>query len=142
MPFFKFIYNDCIWLFSSLLFLVYEVFKNVASKYDLMNDAMSGGVHRLWKDQFIHRLAPTPGTKLLDVAGGTGKWVYRVAPTLRSKLLDDAWGTGISEVLHSGKKCLMLLEGHTFLFFLCYTFSFTYVDLVFLALLCQMVPLK
>jgi 2-methoxy-6-polyprenyl-1,4-benzoquinol methylase len=45
----------------------------VASSYDLMNDAMSAGVHRLWKDHFIRRLGPTPGTKLLDVAGGTGK---------------------------------------------------------------------
>ena len=44
----------------------------MASKYDLMNDAMSVGVHRLWKDHFIRRLGPTPGTKLLDVAGGTG----------------------------------------------------------------------
>lgn len=37
-----------------------------------MNDVMSGGVHRLWKDQFVRRLAPTPNTTLLDVAGGTG----------------------------------------------------------------------
>lgn len=44
----------------------------MAEKYDLMNDAMSVGIHRLWKDQFIRRLAPMPGTKLLDVAGGTG----------------------------------------------------------------------
>jgi ubiquinone/menaquinone biosynthesis C-methylase UbiE len=51
---------------------VYSVFKNVADKYDLMNDAMSVGVHRLWKDAFIRRLAPRPGTKLIDVAGGTG----------------------------------------------------------------------
>ncbi|KAJ8312660.1 hypothetical protein KUTeg_010033 [Tegillarca granosa] len=48
---------------------VYEVFKNVATKYDLMNDAMSVGIHRLWKDHFIQRLAPTHGTQLLDVAG-------------------------------------------------------------------------
>lgn len=51
---------------------MYEVFKNVAEKYDLMNDVMSAGVHRLWKDEFIRTLAPLPGTKLLDVAGGTG----------------------------------------------------------------------
>ena len=54
------------------IFSVYEVFHNVAEKYDVMNDAMSAGVHRLWKDQFIERFAPTPGTQLLDVAGGTG----------------------------------------------------------------------
>ena len=49
-----------------------EVFGNVAEKYDLMNDVMSGGIHRLWKDYFMEKLAPQPGTKLLDVAGGTG----------------------------------------------------------------------
>ena len=52
---------------------MYEVFENVAKNYDLMNDTMSGGVHRLWKDYFMKQLSPTPGTKLLDVAGGTGK---------------------------------------------------------------------
>jgi 2-methoxy-6-polyprenyl-1,4-benzoquinol methylase len=50
------------------------VFSNVAEKYDIMNDAMSGGVHRLWKDHFIRSMAPGPGTTLLDVAGGTGKY--------------------------------------------------------------------
>ena len=51
---------------------VNEVFGSVAEKYDLMNDAMSGGIHRLWKDYFMGKLAPQPGTKLIDVAGGTG----------------------------------------------------------------------
>lgn len=40
-----------------------------------MNDAMSLGIHRIWKDEFIRSMAPGPGTKLLDVAGGTGKWL-------------------------------------------------------------------
>ncbi|KAJ1668466.1 hypothetical protein IW140_000297 [Coemansia sp. RSA 1813] len=57
--------------------LVRNVFSNVASKYDLMNDAMSVGVHRLWKDHFIRKMAPAPGTKLLDVAGGTGDIAQR-----------------------------------------------------------------
>ncbi|RKP37721.1 UbiE/COQ5 methyltransferase [Dimargaris cristalligena] len=57
--------------------MVGQVFSNVASKYDVMNDAMSAGVHRLWKDTFIRRLAPPPGTKLLDVAGGTGDIALR-----------------------------------------------------------------
>ncbi len=48
------------------------VFHNVAEKYDLMNDAMSAGVHRIWKDHFIDTLCPGKDTKLLDVAGGTG----------------------------------------------------------------------
>jgi 2-methoxy-6-polyprenyl-1,4-benzoquinol methylase len=47
----------------------------VASKYDVMNDAMSFGIHRIWKDIFIQRLGPTANTRLLDVAGGTGKCV-------------------------------------------------------------------
>lgn len=48
------------------------MFENVAQDYDLMNDAMSLTIHRLWKDQFISTLYPTNNTKLLDVAGGTG----------------------------------------------------------------------
>lgn len=57
--------------------LVREVFDSVASNYDLMNDLMSGGIHRLWKDRFIEMLAPRPGQKLLDVAGGTGDIAFR-----------------------------------------------------------------
>ena len=45
----------------------------MAEKYDLMNDAMSAGVHRIWKDHFVDRLNPSPQIKVLDVAGGTGK---------------------------------------------------------------------
>lgn len=52
--------------------LVRRVFDSVASRYDLMNDLMSGGIHRLWKAQLIERLNPRPGQRLLDVAGGTG----------------------------------------------------------------------
>lgn len=56
---------------------VNEVFKSVAPKYDLMNDLMSLYIHRLWKDYFICKLNPMPGTKLLDVAGGTGDIAMR-----------------------------------------------------------------
>lgn len=52
--------------------LVRGVFDNVAPQYDLMNDLMSLGVHRVWKAIFIDRLNPQPGEILLDVAGGTG----------------------------------------------------------------------
>ncbi len=52
--------------------LVKGVFDRVASRYDLMNDLMSGGVHRLWKSRLISSLNPRPGQLLLDVAGGTG----------------------------------------------------------------------
>ena len=53
------------------------VFTSVASKYDIMNDVMSGGVHRLWKDAMMDWLAPRPGQRLLDVAGGTGDIAFR-----------------------------------------------------------------
>lgn len=51
---------------------VNEVFNNVAEKYDIMNDAMSFGLHRLWKNQFIQDIEPNNQMKLIDVAGGTG----------------------------------------------------------------------
>ena len=57
--------------------MVHGVFSRVASKYDLMNDLMSGGVHRLWKDAMMDWLAPRPGQNLLDVAGGTGDVAFR-----------------------------------------------------------------
>ncbi|KAI9316106.1 UbiE/COQ5 methyltransferase [Dichotomocladium elegans] len=57
--------------------LVHKVFANVAGNYDIMNDAMSFGIHRIWKDQFIRSMAPGPGTTLLDVAGGTGDIAMR-----------------------------------------------------------------
>ncbi|SFB05592.1 demethylmenaquinone methyltransferase / 2-methoxy-6-polyprenyl-1,4-benzoquinol methylase [Poseidonocella pacifica] len=53
------------------------VFSNVASKYDVMNDAMSFGIHRVWKDAMMDWLAPRPGQQLLDVAGGTGDISFR-----------------------------------------------------------------
>ena len=56
---------------------VQGVFSSVASKYDVMNDAMSLGIHRLWKDAMMDWLAPRPGQKLLDVAGGTGDISFR-----------------------------------------------------------------
>lgn len=54
------------------------VFSNVASKYDLMNDAMSGGMHRLWKDRFVRRIKPRAGEAILDMAGGTGDIAFRI----------------------------------------------------------------
>ncbi len=56
----------------SIFITVKSVFENVADRYDLMNDCMSVGVHRIWKDMFVHRINPGPNTKLIDVAGGTG----------------------------------------------------------------------
>ncbi|MEY2956872.1 MAG: hypothetical protein RL123_1600 [Pseudomonadota bacterium] len=57
--------------------LVQGVFSRVASKYDVMNDLMSAGVHRLWKDAMMDWLAPRPGQRLIDVAGGTGDIAFR-----------------------------------------------------------------
>jgi demethylmenaquinone methyltransferase/2-methoxy-6-polyprenyl-1,4-benzoquinol methylase len=58
--------------------LVGELFARVAERYDLMNDLMSAGVHRLWKAALIDWLAPRPGMRLLDVAGGTGDIAFRI----------------------------------------------------------------
>ena len=58
--------------------MVHGVFSNVADKYDLMNDLMSGGIHRLWKDRFIRMIRPRAGLKYLDVAGGTGDIAFRL----------------------------------------------------------------
>ena len=55
------------------------VFSGVAAKYDVMNDAMSGGLHRLWKDAFVRRVKPRPGEAILDMAGGTGDIAFRLA---------------------------------------------------------------
>lgn len=52
--------------------LVGEVFSSVASSYDIMNDLMSFGVHRLWKRHFVNAIAIRPGASVLDLAGGTG----------------------------------------------------------------------
>jgi demethylmenaquinone methyltransferase/2-methoxy-6-polyprenyl-1,4-benzoquinol methylase len=56
---------------------VQGVFSSVASKYDVMNDVMSLGIHRIWKDAMMDWLAPRPGQTLLDVAGGTGDISFR-----------------------------------------------------------------
>ncbi|MBN9249395.1 MAG: bifunctional demethylmenaquinone methyltransferase/2-methoxy-6-polyprenyl-1,4-benzoquinol methylase UbiE [Mesorhizobium sp.] len=60
--------------------LVNEVFHKVANRYDLMNDLMSAGMHRLWKDAMVAWLNPSkrPGWKVLDVAGGTGDIAFRI----------------------------------------------------------------
>jgi demethylmenaquinone methyltransferase/2-methoxy-6-polyprenyl-1,4-benzoquinol methylase len=71
--------------------MVHGVFTRVASKYDIMNDLMSGGVHRLWKDAMMDWLAPRAGQRLLDVAGGTGDVAFRFlkrAPTATATVLD------------------------------------------------------
>lgn len=58
--------------------LVLDVFDSVASKYDIMNDLMSGGIHRIWKDQLIRQIRPRKHMTFLDVAGGTGDIAFRI----------------------------------------------------------------
>ena len=55
------------------------VFTSVARNYDLMNDLMSGGMHRLWKNRFVAKVKPRPGEHILDMAGGTGDIAFRMA---------------------------------------------------------------
>ena len=55
------------------------VFSSVARRYDVMNDLMSGGLHRLWKDRFVARVKPRTGEAILDMAGGTGDVAFRMA---------------------------------------------------------------
>jgi demethylmenaquinone methyltransferase/2-methoxy-6-polyprenyl-1,4-benzoquinol methylase len=64
--------------------LVRGVFDRVAGRYDLMNDLMSGGVHRLWKDMTAARLNPQPGETIVDCAGGTGDISQRLAKLARA----------------------------------------------------------
>ncbi len=71
--------------------MVHGVFTRVANRYDLMNDLMSVGIHRLWKDAMMDWLAPRAGQRLLDVAGGTGDIAFRFlarAPEARATVLD------------------------------------------------------
>ena len=55
------------------------VFSSVARNYDVMNDLMSGGMHRLWKNRFVAKVKPRRGERILDMAGGTGDIAFRMA---------------------------------------------------------------
>lgn len=61
------------------------VFDSVADNYDLMNDLMSGGVHRLWKNHLIRKIRPKAGLSYLDVAGGTGDIAFRIKESLEAQ---------------------------------------------------------
>ncbi len=82
--------------------LVREVFDAVAPKYDLMNDLMSAGVHRLWKSALIDVLAPRAGQRIVDVAGGTGDIAFRIL---------DRMGEGASPVTICDINAEMLAVG-------------------------------
>jgi demethylmenaquinone methyltransferase / 2-methoxy-6-polyprenyl-1,4-benzoquinol methylase len=71
--------------------MVHGVFSRVASRYDVMNDLMSLGIHRIWKDAMMDWLAPRAGQRLLDVAGGTGDVAFRFlrrAPDAKAVVCD------------------------------------------------------
>jgi 2-methoxy-6-polyprenyl-1,4-benzoquinol methylase len=76
-----------LWFIDSILIhsigLVKTVFANVAHKYDLMNDAMSFCIHRLWKDYYVQKLRLTKDCRVLDVAGGTGDITFRIVDKLQ-----------------------------------------------------------
>ena len=72
--------------------MVREVFEKVAPSYDLMNDLMSAGVHRAWKDYLVSKIGVFPGMTHLDVAGGTGDVAFRVAEELSAWLPPLAGG--------------------------------------------------
>ncbi|MHB9880316.1 class I SAM-dependent methyltransferase [Pacificimonas sp. ICDLI1SI03] len=66
-----------------------SVFERVAQRYDIMNDLMSGGTHRLLKDRFVSRVRPRPGERILDMAGGTGDIAFRLARSGASVTVAD-----------------------------------------------------
>ena len=98
--------------------LVKGVFSSVAGKYDLMNDAMSLGVHRLWKDAFVSGLNPGKRgpLKCLDVAGGTGDIALRILDHAREKWYDRETTVEVldinPEMLAEGKKRFKLTMYH------------------------------
>jgi demethylmenaquinone methyltransferase / 2-methoxy-6-polyprenyl-1,4-benzoquinol methylase len=82
------------------------VFSSVARKYDVMNDAMSAGMHRLWKDRFVRRVKPRAGEAILDMAGGTGDIAFRLADAgaevTVSDINQDMLDVGIERALKRG----------------------------------------
>jgi len=87
------------------------VFSNVAAKYDVMNDAMSGGMHRLWKDRFVRRVKPRPGEAILDMAGGTGDIAFRLtergAEVTVADINQDMLDVGVQRALERGLDTLV-----------------------------------
>jgi len=69
--------------------LVSSLFESVADRYDVMNDLMSGGLHRIWKQALINLINPRPGMRLVDVAGGTGDVTFKFIKRLGNLSGDD-----------------------------------------------------
>ncbi len=96
---------------------VQHLFERVASRYDLMNDVMSGGLHRLWKQEMIRALSPQPNQTILDVAGGTGDIAFGILKTQPSAkvmvcdLTPGMMGVGQQRALPSYKSSLQWVCG-------------------------------
>lgn len=89
---------------------VLGVFDSVASKYDIMNDAMSGGLHRVWKNRLIRAIRPRPDASYLDVAGGTGDIAFRLhdatdgaAPITVCDINENMLAVGRNRAIDSGR---------------------------------------
>src|SRR3546814_1321932 len=97
--------------------MVRGVFSNVASRYDLMNDAMSGGMHRLWKNLFVCRLKPRNHEQILDMAGGTGDIAFRLhregAAVTVADINPEMLGVGMERAKKRGLEGLVRSEEHT-----------------------------
>ncbi len=101
--------------------LVREVFSSVAKRYDLMNDLMSGGIHRLWKDAMVEWLNPQPGWRTIDVAGGTGDVAFRIVEMARLRggeasvlvcdINPDMVGEGIRRADAKGERAIEWITG-------------------------------
>jgi len=79
---------------------VKQVFSTVSERYDVMNDLMSGGLHRVWKDCFVRELNPLPEMQILDVAGGTGDIAFRIVERMRqAEAAQDQTSTGACPVM-------------------------------------------
>jgi demethylmenaquinone methyltransferase/2-methoxy-6-polyprenyl-1,4-benzoquinol methylase len=91
--------------------LVRQVFSSVARRYDIMNDLMSGGIHRVWKDIFVSWLDPRPGWTVLDVAGGTGDIAFRIARHAEKRAKQQAEVSGGAEIIVCDINADMLGEG-------------------------------
>jgi demethylmenaquinone methyltransferase/2-methoxy-6-polyprenyl-1,4-benzoquinol methylase len=88
--------------------LVRAVFDRVATRYDLMNDLMSGGIHRRWKAQMVSRLKPQRGQRLIDAAGGTGDIALRALPRLAPPTIE---GGGAIMVCDANERMLAVGRG-------------------------------
>ncbi len=91
-----------------------QVFSSVARKYDIMNDAMSGGMHRMWKDKFVRRVSPRAGEDILDMAGGTGDIAFRMeksgAAITVADINADMLAVGIERAVQRGVSSMVWSE--------------------------------